>query len=177
MANYFVRRQSKVFGPVIGQQIVALAKSGKIHPTDEIATDKNGPWQPATSFGPLQAAFKESSVDLQPLDISSLSSFQPNTQQPRPTGRRNPWSVRPIILVAILGVATVLIICWIQHLATIKANVLREKENFARAMRNLTRTLNEAAEGIMDPKEAAPAVKTGVAAILRRNYTLSSGEQ
>ena len=67
MASYFVKRQSKVFGPVTGQNIVDLAKSGKIQPTDEIATDKNGPWQPATSIRPLQAAFGESSVNPQPI--------------------------------------------------------------------------------------------------------------
>ena len=67
MASYFVKRQSKVFGPVSGENILNLAKSGKVHPTDEIATDKNGPWRPATSIGPLQAAFGESSVNPQPI--------------------------------------------------------------------------------------------------------------
>lgn len=71
MASYFVKRQSKVLGPVGGQNILDLAKSGKIHPTDEIATDKNGPWKPVTSIGPLQAVFGEPADALQPLTSSS----------------------------------------------------------------------------------------------------------
>ena len=80
MANYFVRRQSKVFGPVSGEDVLDLAKSGKVHPTDEIATDKNGPWRPATSIGPLQAAFGESSVNPQPiteLGHNTNATFKP----------------------------------------------------------------------------------------------------
>ena len=53
MTHFFVRRGEKVFGPVTGEQIVGLAKSGKVRATDEIATDKNGPWQPTTALAPL----------------------------------------------------------------------------------------------------------------------------
>ena len=62
MSSYFVRRQSKVLGPVSGQDIVDLAKAGKVHPTDEIATDKQGPWKPATSIGSLRAVFEASGL-------------------------------------------------------------------------------------------------------------------
>ena len=43
MAQYFVRRGEKIFGPVTGEQVIGLARSQKIQPTDQIATDKNGP--------------------------------------------------------------------------------------------------------------------------------------
>jgi hypothetical protein len=62
MAHYFVRRGEKVFGPVTGEQVVGLAKSGKVRATDEIATDKNGPWQPTTALVPLKAVFQQTSV-------------------------------------------------------------------------------------------------------------------
>jgi len=62
MAHYFVRRGEKVFGPVPGEQVVGLAKSGKVRATDEIATDKNGPWQPTTAMAPLKAAFGQTNV-------------------------------------------------------------------------------------------------------------------
>ena len=62
MAQYFVRRGEKVFGPVPGEQGVGLAKSGKVRATDEIATDKNGPWQPTTALAPLRAVFQQTSV-------------------------------------------------------------------------------------------------------------------
>jgi len=63
MAHYFVRRGEKVFGPVTGEQVVGLAKSGKVRSTDEIATDKNGPWRPTTALATLRAVFGPSSVD------------------------------------------------------------------------------------------------------------------
>ena len=59
MAKYFVRRGKKVFGPVSGEQMVGLAKSGKVQPSDEIATDKNGSWQPTTALAPLKAVFQQ----------------------------------------------------------------------------------------------------------------------
>ena len=62
MADYFVRRGEKVFGPVTGEQVVGLAKSGKVRATDEIATDKNGPWQPITALAPLKAVFGQTKV-------------------------------------------------------------------------------------------------------------------
>ena len=79
MANYFVRRQSKVFGPVLGQQIVDLAKSGKIGPADEIANDRNGPWRPATSIGALQSVFGQTGPDPQP---RASAPFQSAVQRP-----------------------------------------------------------------------------------------------
>ena len=62
MADYFVRRGEKVLGPMTGEQVVGLAKSGKVRATDEIATDKNGPWQPTTALAPLKAAFGRTNV-------------------------------------------------------------------------------------------------------------------
>jgi len=62
MAHYFVRRGEKVFGPVTGEQVVGLAKSGKVRATDEIATDKNGPWQPITALAPLKAVLGQTKV-------------------------------------------------------------------------------------------------------------------
>ncbi len=63
MNHYFVRRGDKVFGPVTGEQVVGLAKSGKVRATDEIAADKNGPWRPTTALATLRAVFGPSSVD------------------------------------------------------------------------------------------------------------------
>jgi len=62
MADYFVRRGEKVLGPMTGEQVVGLAKSGKVLATDEIATDKNGPWQPTTALAPLKAALGRTNV-------------------------------------------------------------------------------------------------------------------
>ena len=62
MANYFVRRGEKIFGPVTGEQVIGLARAQKIQPTDQIATDKNGPWQPTTALPPLKAVFQQSSA-------------------------------------------------------------------------------------------------------------------
>ncbi len=62
MANYFVRRGEKIFGPVTGEQVIGLARSQKIQPTDQIATDKNGPWQPTTALPPLKAVFQQASA-------------------------------------------------------------------------------------------------------------------
>ena len=62
MAQYFVRRGEKVFGPVPGEQVVGLAKSGKVRATDEIATDSKGPWQPTTAMAPLRAVFQQTSA-------------------------------------------------------------------------------------------------------------------
>ena len=57
MDNYFVKRQSNVFGPVAQQNILDLAKSGKIQPTDKISAERNGPWKPVTSLVPLETGF------------------------------------------------------------------------------------------------------------------------
>jgi len=75
MADYFVRRQSKVFGPLTGQRIVDFAKAGKVRPTDEISADKTGPWKPATSLGPLQAVFKEIGAVPQPVQQQKTADW------------------------------------------------------------------------------------------------------
>ena len=62
MAQYFVRRGEKIFGPVTGEQVIGLARSQKIQPTDQIATDKNGPWQAATALPPLKTVFQQASA-------------------------------------------------------------------------------------------------------------------
>ena len=62
MAQYFVRRGEKIFGPVAGEQVIGLARAQKIQPTDQIATDKNGPWQAATALPPLKTVFQQASA-------------------------------------------------------------------------------------------------------------------
>jgi hypothetical protein len=83
MANYFVRRQSKVFGPLTGEDVLNLAKSGKVHPTDEIANDRNGPWKPATSIGALQSVFGQSGPDPQPRASAPFQSAGQRPGQPK----------------------------------------------------------------------------------------------
>lgn len=55
--TYFLKRQSKVHGPVTGDKLFELARSGKVHPTDEISPSKDGPWQSAGSVTALKAIF------------------------------------------------------------------------------------------------------------------------
>ena len=59
MASYFLKRQSQVHGPLVGDNLLELARSGKVHPTDQISASKEGPWQSAGSVSALKAIFEK----------------------------------------------------------------------------------------------------------------------
>ena len=93
MADYFVRRESKVFGPLAGGKVLGLAKAGKIQPTDEIATDKSGPWKPITTVTSLRTVFAQSNVDpLGPATADPLGIRDPQQVQTAAASHMPPLS-------------------------------------------------------------------------------------
>ena len=71
MASYFLKRQSQVHGPLVGDNLLELARSGKVHPTDQISASKEGPWQSAGSVSALKAIFENA---VQPPLLQLVSS-------------------------------------------------------------------------------------------------------
>jgi hypothetical protein len=57
--TWIVRRKGKMFGPFRNGQLVELAKSGKLKPTDAMANSAEGPWVTAQSLEPLKAVFDQ----------------------------------------------------------------------------------------------------------------------
>ena len=47
--KFFVRREGKIEGPFEESFIIGVIKQGKLKPTDELASNQNGPWEVAES--------------------------------------------------------------------------------------------------------------------------------
>ena len=63
MTGYFLKRESKIHGPLDGGKLVTLARAGKVNPTDEISASQEGPWQRADGVSALKAVFDQRKSD------------------------------------------------------------------------------------------------------------------
>ena len=83
MAGYFLKRDSKIHGPLDGGKLVELARAGKLKPSDELASGQEGPWQPAASVSALKAVF----------DQLAGGAAGPATGQPAKPAETGQWFV------------------------------------------------------------------------------------
>ncbi len=88
MTQYFIKRNNKVNGPFTPDQIKIGIKSKKLKTTDNVATSKDGPWEPL--FGQEnKAAQARTTAQPPPLPATNhLGQQQPKTQGgfPPPVG-------------------------------------------------------------------------------------------
>tara|TARA_B100001123_G_C15214459_1_gene988620 strand:+ start:202 stop:1293 length:1092 start_codon:yes stop_codon:yes gene_type:complete len=57
MAEFYVRRNQQVRGPLAADALRDLARQGKLRPEDELSRSQDGPWRPSSSIRGLQSIF------------------------------------------------------------------------------------------------------------------------